>query len=139
MEYDQFFSGNAHKMKKSEIRELLKLTQKPGIISFAGGLPSPDLFPVEEISNITRVVLEKEGKIALQYGPTEGDTRLREELLKLLEKEGVYLSNENILIITSSQQGLDLISKIFINKGDVVVTGKPTYVGAIQAFHSYGA
>jgi 2-aminoadipate transaminase len=139
MEYEKFFSGNALRMKKSEIRELLKLTRKPGIISFAGGLPSPDLFPVEEIKNITRVVLEKEGKMALQYGPTEGDNRLKEELLEILQKEGAYLSNENILIITSSQQGLDLIGKIFINPGDVVMTGKPTYVGAIQAFYSYGA
>jgi len=78
--YDQFYSNNAKGMKRSEIRELLKLTARPGIISFAGGLPAPDLFPIEDIKEISRIVMEREGKTALQYGPTEGDNRLREEL-----------------------------------------------------------
>lgn len=126
-------------MKKSEIRELLKLTRRPGIISFAGGLPAPDLFPIEEIKEIIKYILDKEGKVALQYGPTEGDLGLREELLKFLKKEGIDLLLDNILITTSSQQGLDLVGKVFINPGDIVMTGKPTYVGAIQAFNSYSA
>ncbi len=136
--YEQFFSVNAKNMKKSEIRELLKLTRKPGIISFAGGLPAPDLFPVDQIKEATMHVLENEGKTALQYGPTEGNTTLREELLKLLEKEGIHLSLDQLFIITSSQQGLDLVGKVFISPGDIVLCGKPTYVGAIQAFNSYG-
>ena len=137
--YDQFLSHNAKGMKRSEIRELLKLTRKPGIISFAGGLPAPDLFPIDDIKEMSRIVLEKEGKIALQYGPTEGDNRLREELAKMMNKDGVNIASDHILIVTSSQQGLDLVGKIFVDPGDVVMTSRPTYVGAIQAFHSYGA
>ena len=139
LNYDQFYSSSAKGMKKSEIRELLKLISKPGIISFAGGLPAPDLFPVEEIKEITDYVLENEGKTALQYGATEGNTALREELLKFMAKEGINLTMEQLFIITSSQQGLDLVGKIFIDPGDVVLCEKPTYVGAIQAFHSYRA
>ncbi|MBN2398860.1 MAG: PLP-dependent aminotransferase family protein [Candidatus Aminicenantes bacterium] len=126
-------------MKRSEIRELLKLTAKPGIISFAGGLPAPDLFPIDDIKEMSRIVLEREGKTALQYGPTEGDNRLREELAKMMQKEGVNITSNHVLIVTSSQQGLDLIGKIFVDPGDVVLTSRPTYVGAIQAFNSYGA
>jgi 2-aminoadipate transaminase len=137
--YEPFFSNNAKGMKRSEIRELLKLTAKPGIISFAGGLPAPDLFPIEDIKEMSRIVMEREGKTALQYGPTEGDNRLREELAKLMRKDGVDISSNHLLIVTSSQQGLDLVGKIFIDPGDVVMTSRPTYVGAIQAFHSYGA
>ncbi len=137
--YESYFSRNALGMKRSEIRELLKLTAKPGIISFAGGLPAPDLFPIEEIKNITRLVLEREGKSALQYGPTEGDNRLREEILRFLAADGIRLHLDNILVVTSSQQGLDFVGRIFLNPGDVVMTGRPTYVGAIQAFNSYGA
>jgi 2-aminoadipate transaminase len=126
-------------MKRSEIRELLKLTAKPGIISFAGGLPAPDLFPIDDIKEMARIVMEREGKTALQYGPTEGDIRLREELAKLMQKDGVNITSNHVLIVTSSQQGLDLVGKIFVDPGDVVMTSRPTYVGAIQAFNSYGA
>lgn len=137
--YDQFYSNNAKGMKRSEIRELLKLTAKPGIISFAGGLPAPDLFPIDDIKEMSRVVMEREGKTALQYGPTEGDNRLREELAMLMQKDGVNITSNHLLIVTSSQQGLDLTGKIFVDPGDVVMTSRPTYVGAIQAFNSYGA
>lgn len=137
--YEPFFSNNAKGMKRSEIRELLKMITRPGIISFAGGLPAPDLFPIEDIKEMSRVILEREGKIALQYGPTEGDNRLREELAKLMRADGMNVGGNNLLIVTSSQQGLDLVGKMFINPGDVVMTSRPTYVGAIQAFNSYGA
>ena len=137
--YEPFLAAAAKRMKRSEIRELLKLTRKPGIISFAGGLPAPDLFPVAEIKEIAGRVLDKEGQMALQYGPTEGDNRLRDELAKLLRQDNIHVSGDNILIITSSQQGLDLVGKLFIDPGDVIMTGRPTYVGAIQAFNSYGA
>lgn len=139
IDYEQFFSTNAKNMKKSEIRELLKLTTKPGVISFAGGLPAPDLFPVEELREVVDYVLKNTGPKALQYGPTEGDLNLREELKKFLAKEGIDIPLEQIFVITSSQQGLDLTAKIFANPGDIIMSGKPTYVGAIQAFHSYGA
>ena len=137
--YEPLFSNTARSMKRSEIRELLKLTAKPGIISFAGGLPAPDLFPIDDIKEMSRIVMEREGKTALQYGPTEGDNRLREELAKLMQKDGMDIHSNHVLIVTSSQQGLDLVGKIFIDPGDVVMTSRPTYVGAIQAFNSYGA
>jgi 2-aminoadipate transaminase len=139
LNYDQFYSTSARGMKKSEIREILKLISKPGVISFAGGLPAPDLFPLEEIKEIAIEVLDREGKSALQYGTTEGNNALREELLKFMEKEGIHLTLEQIFILTSSQQGLDLVAKIFIDPGDVILCGRPTYVGAIQAFHTYQA
>lgn len=137
--YEPLYSNSARGMKRSEIRELLKLTTRPGIISFAGGLPAPDLFPVEEIKEMSRIVLEREGRTALQYGPTEGDTRLREELAKMMQKDGINITSNHLLIVTSSQQGLDLTGKVFIDPGDVILTSRPTYVGAIQAFHTYGA
>ena len=137
--YKQFFSSNANLMRKSEIRELLKLTRKPGIISFAGGLPAPDLFPVEETAEIIHDLMKTEGQTMLQYGPTEGDMGLREELVKLLNKEGIDIPVDQLFVITSSQQGLDLMAKIFLNPGDIILTGKPTYVGALGAFNAYGA
>ena len=104
-------------MKRSEIRELLKLTARPGIISFAGGLPAPDLFPIEDIKEMSRIVLDREGKTALQYGPTEGDIRLREELAKLMQKDGANITSNHLLIVTSSQQGLDLVGQNFHRSG----------------------
>ncbi len=139
LNYEQFYSTSAKGMKKSEIREILKLISKPGVISFAGGLPAPDLFPLQEIKEIAADVLDRDGKSALQYGTTEGNNALREELLKFMEKEGIHLTLEQIFILTSSQQGLDLVAKIFIDPGDVILCGRPTYVGAIQAFHTYQA
>lgn len=139
MDYEQTFSPNAKGMKKSEIREILKHTSRPGVISFAGGLPAPDTFPVKEITDIVNELMAREGEKILQYGPTDGHPRLKEELLKYMEKQGVRLSNEQLLVTTSSQQGLDLVSKIFLGPGDIIMTGKPTYVGAIQAFNSYSA
>ncbi len=139
LSYEAFYSDNVKRMKTSAIRELLKLTRKPGIISFAGGLPAPDLFPVDEIRKITDEVLEKNGQLALQYGPTEGDPQLREELCKLLGEDGIKVDVDNIVVTTSSQQGLDLVGRVFVSPGDYVLTGEPTYVGGIQAFNTYGA
>ncbi len=136
---EKLFSKNALGMKRSEIRELLKVTRRPEIISFAGGLPAPELFPVEEVKEVTDYILEKEGKIALQYGPTEGDTRLKEELVKHMEEEGLKTEVENVLVVSASQQALDLVAKVFLNRKDVVFVEEPTYVGGIQAFNSYGA
>ena len=139
IDYEIFFSKNAKRMKRSEIRELLKLTRQPGMISFAGGLPAPEVFPVEEITEVTNEVLKREANIALQYGPTEGDVRLKEELIKLMAKEGIVAKPENILITTASQQALDLVAKIFLDRKDTVILEEPSYVGGIQAFNSYGA
>jgi 2-aminoadipate transaminase len=137
--YEKLFSKNAMGLKRSEIRELLKVTRIPGIISFAGGLPAPNLFPVKDVKDVTDYILEKEGKIVLQYGPTEGDTRLKEELVRHMKDEGIETAVDNILIVSASQQALDLVAKIFLNRKDFVFVEEPTYVGGIQAFNSYGA
>ncbi|RLC50732.1 MAG: aminotransferase [Candidatus Cloacimonadota bacterium] len=133
------FSDNAKGMKRSAIRELLKLTQKPDIISFAGGLPSPDTFPVEELKEITEYILEHEGAAALQYSATEGDPKLRKLITKAYVNDGMNITENNVLITTASQQGLDLLAKVFINRGDKVIVGLPSYLGGLGAFNAYGA
>lgn len=134
------FSKNAKGMKKSVIRELLKLTRRPEVISFAGGLPDLDAFPIEDLSAVTIDVLKRDGATALQYSPTEGDPRLKDELIAHHEREdGITLAPENVLVTVASQQGLDLVAKIFIDRGDPVIVGMPTYVGGLGAFRAYGA
>jgi len=136
---DDILSDSAKGMKRSVIRELLKLTQRDDIISFAGGLPAPNSFPIEELKEITCEVLEQDGKCALQYGATEGDAKLREILTNRYRQEGLNISTDNLVILTSSQQGLDLAGKIFINRGDKIICGLPSYLGGLGAFSSYGA
>lgn len=134
------FSINAKGMQKSVIRELLKLTARPEIISFAGGLPDPKAFPTDEVAGITADVLRRDGAKVLQYGPTEGDPRLKAQIIAHHEREdGIKLKQDNILITVGSQQGLDLVSRIFVDIGDVVIVGLPSYVGGLQAFAGYGA
>lgn len=125
-------------MRPSEIREILKLTQKPGVISFAGGLPSPELFPARELAEVTRDILEREGASALQYAPTEGFAPLREAVAaRMNARRGTRVVHEEILITSGSQQGLDFAGKIFLDPGDVVLCESPTYIGAINAFRAY--
>jgi len=124
-------------IKASEIRELLKLTQQPNIISFAGGMPAPESFPIEELVKIGKDVLENTGTQALQYGPTEGYQPLRDAIAKRMAKVKVDVKAENILVTSGSQQGLDFAAKIFINPGDIIVCESPTYLGAINAFKAY--
>lgn len=131
------YSERMKHVKASEIRELLKLTQRPEIISFAGGLPAPELFPVEEIKEISTSVLEKHGTKALQYGPTEGYDPLREKIAKRMKKYGVDTEANNILVTSGSQQGLDFTGKIFLDEDDVVLCESPSYLGALNAFKSY--
>jgi len=135
----QILATNVKGMKRSAIRELLKLIENPNIISFAGGLPSPDTFPITELKEIITDVMDKEAHIALQYGSTEGDNLLRTMLVNRYRKQGVDVSLENVIITTASQQGLDLISKIFIDRGDYLLVGLPSYLGGLSAFNSYGA
>ena len=133
-------SKTSEALVRSEIRELLKLTGQPGIVSFAGGLPDPELFPIEEMKDVVNTVLEREGGQALQYGPTEGDSRLIDFIVRWMrEDEGAEIDKDNILIVSGSQQALDLVGKIFINPGDPIIVGLPTYLGAVQAFKSYRA
>jgi len=124
-------------MKASEIRELLKITQQPEIISFGGGMPSPDSFPVKIIDKISRNVLKKHGPQSLQYSPTEGLKELREEIIKRVGKMGIKCNLDNIIITSGSQQALDLTAKIFLNPNDYVFLELPTYLGAIVAFNAY--
>ena len=127
------------KVRASDIRELLKLTDKPGMISFAGGLPAPELFPVERLKEVTAAVLETSGADALQYAATEGFSPLRRKIAERMNcRFGTNLSENNILVTCGSQQGLDFTGKIFINEGDTILCESPTYLGAINAFSAYG-
>ncbi|MFP4081981.1 MAG: PLP-dependent aminotransferase family protein [Candidatus Aminicenantes bacterium] len=133
-------SETTQMLRRSEIRELLKFTRLPGVISFAGGLPYPGLFPTQEMKDVVTTVLEREGGSALQYGPTEGDGRLIDYIVKWMrEDEGAEIDKNYILIVSGSQQALDLIGKIFLNPGDPVIVGLPSYLGALQVFDSYRA
>lgn len=133
------FSVSAQNMKRSAIRELLKLTQRPDVISFAGGLPAPESFPIEDLKKITTEIYDTDGPAALQYGATEGVTALREVLVERYQKQGLDIKLDNLVIMTSSQQALDLLGKIFINRGDKIICGLPSYLGGLSAFSTYGA
>lgn len=124
-------------MGSSAIRELLKLTQIPGLISFAGGLPAPDVFPVDEFKAACDVVLSEVGSQALQYGTTEGYLPLREMIARHSCRYGIRVGAENIQITTGSQQALDLLGKLLINPGDRILVEEPTYLGALQAWNAY--
>src|SRR6056297_1748732 len=136
---EELFSTSAKGMKRSAIRELLKLTQRPEVISFAGGLPAPESFPIEKLKEVVTEVLDEDGPGALQYGATEGVTELREILVDRYRKQGIDMKTDNLVVITSSQQGLDLLGKIFINPGDKIICGLPSYLGGLSAFSTYGA
>ncbi len=137
--WERFLSKRAQKMQSSAIRELLKITQQPDVISFGGGMPAPELFPVREIEEACNYLLREVPKVALQYSTTEGYRPLREFLAEAMAKYGICHSPDNILITTGSQQALDLIGKIFIDAGTYVLTERPTYLGAIQAWRAYEA
>jgi 2-aminoadipate transaminase len=126
-------------MGSSAIRELLKYTEKPDIISFGGGMPAPDVFPVEDFADACQRVMRELGAQALQYGPTEGYVPLREMIARHTRRYGINVTTDNILITSGSQQALDLLGKIFINRGDHILVESPTYLGALQAWSAYGA
>jgi 2-aminoadipate transaminase len=136
---DKFLSYSAKNMKRSAIREILKLLSKPGMISFAGGLPAPQTFPIDDLKEIAVEVLQKDGASALQYSTTEGDPLLRKMLVERHYKQGLNIGMENIIITSGSQQALDLIGRIFIDPDDYVLCGLPSYLGGISAFGVYGA
>lgn len=134
------FSERSKRMVASEIRELLKITGAPGMISFAGGYPDPKLLPREKFVEIAKDVILKSFEKSLQYGPTEGILPLRETILKMEKESGVKeIEVENIIVTTGSQQGLDLISKVFLNPREKVIVEAPSYLGAIQAFNLFEA
>ncbi|HBW23317.1 MAG: hypothetical protein A2X28_06555 [Elusimicrobia bacterium GWA2_56_46] len=126
--------------KASVIRELLKFTNKPGVISFAGGLPDPELFPYDFVAGAVKEIMAKKGRVALQYGPTDGLPEFKEEFVKFLQKhEGVSVKPANIIVTTASQQALDIVGRLFIDASDPVLVEMPSYMGGLQVFKSYGA
>lgn len=134
------FAKRMEALNGSEIRELLKLIEKPEVISFAGGLPAPELFPIEEMKEISRIVLEESGTQALQYSTTEGFQPLREQIARRMNsKNKTNVTKDDILITNGSQQGLDFAGRVFLNEGDVVLCESPSYLGAINVFKSYGS
>ena len=137
--WDHRYAQRTQRMRGSAIRELLKLTENPEIISFGGGLPAPDVFPVEEFTQACIRVMRDHGAEALQYGSTDGYVPLREMIARHTSQYGIKITIDNILITSGSQQALDLIGKIFINRGDRILVESPTYVGALQAWNAYGA
>lgn len=137
--WDHRYAQRTQRMGSSAIRELLKLTEKPDVISFAGGLPAPDVFPVKEFTAACERVLLEQGAQALQYGTTEGYLPLREQIARHSARYGIEITPDNILITSGSQQALDLLGKIFINPGDRILVESPTYLGALQAWNAYGA
>ncbi|KIF83362.1 aminotransferase-like domain-containing protein [Noviherbaspirillum autotrophicum] len=131
------FSQRAQKLESSVIREILKVTVRPEVISFAGGLPSPATFPVERMRAAFDSVLSREGKVALQYGPSDGYAPLREWIANSLSADGAKIVPEQVLMVSGSQQGLDLLAKVLIDEGSKVLVETPSYLGALQAFSVY--
>jgi 2-aminoadipate transaminase len=126
-------------MRSSAVRELLKLTEQPDVISFAGGLPAPETFPVERFTEALNTVMRTQGARALQYGTTEGYTPLREMIGRHSTRYGISIGPDNVLLTSGSQQALDLIGKVFLNPGDHILVERPTYLGALQAWNAYQA
>ncbi len=136
--FEELFSKRTQAMKASEIRELLKLVTSDDIISFAGGLPNPKTFPASELADVCTTVLQEHQAKALQYGTTEGVLSLREEICKRMKRTiDLDVGPDNIVITSGSQQGLDLLGKMFIDPGDAIVVEAPSYLGAVGAFKSY--
>ncbi len=133
------FAHRVQYMRPSAIRELLKVTQNPEVISFAGGLPAAELFPIAEIDAATHKILTEHGTQALQYGTAEGYQPLREHIARMLSVDGLMLTADNILITSGAQQGLDLVGKVLLDEGDTVLVDAPTYMSALQAWNIFGA
>ncbi|WAW14899.1 PLP-dependent aminotransferase family protein [Peptostreptococcus equinus] len=132
------FAERTEHLEGSAIRELLKLTQKPEVISFAGGLPAPELFPVKEMIEVSKAVLEEKGQAAMQYSTTEGDPNLRAHLAKRMnDKLNTNVTADDLLITNGSQQILDFLGKVFLDKDDIVLCESPSYLGALNAFKAY--
>lgn len=137
--WDHRYAHRTAGMTSSFIRELLKVTAQPDIISFGGGFPAAELFPLDRVKEACDKVLTENGAKALQYSQTEGYAPLRGLVAANVSRYGINVSADNVLITTGSQQALDIIGRIFINRGDRVLTESPTYLGALQAWNAYGA
>ena len=137
---DFHFSDRVSTLKGSAIREIFKFAGNPNVISLAGGNPAPETFPSEELAVIAKDLLENQPVLSLQYGITEGYAPLREQVkARLAEKEGIDVENNDVMIVSGGQQGIDLTTKIFVNEGDTVIVEEPSFIGALNAFRSYNA
>lgn len=141
IDYSRYYSKLARSIKASEVRELLAIiSRRKDVISFAGGIPDPALFPVEELSEIAREVIRSKGNLALQYSETKGVIEARESICEFLNrKKSIKCIPEDLVITTGSQSALDIIARVFIDPGDVIITENPTYLAAIGAFKNNGA
>lgn len=137
MKFESKLAKRTQNMGENIIREILKVVSQPGMVSLAGGIPSPESFPMELFNSLLENVTQKYQSSAFQYGTTEGFMPLREELAKLLEQEGIFATPDKIMITSGSQGILDAFGKILINKGDIVAVESPTYLGALSAFNPY--
>ena len=133
------FSDKVKHLEASAIREIFKLLAKPGIISFAGGAPDPNLFPKAEFAEIAKEILETQGNVALQYGVTEGYVPLRDWTKKRLVSQGVITEEDDVIIVSGGQQGIDLATKSLINPGDGVICEEPSFIGGLNCFRSFNA
>ncbi|MGV3464758.1 MAG: PLP-dependent aminotransferase family protein [Heyndrickxia sp.] len=133
------FAKRTHLVESSETREILKVIERPEVISFAGGLPAPELFPVEALKDACDAVLNQAGSDSLQYSTTEGYISLREAICQRMKGIGIQSTIENVLITSGSQQAIDLTGRLFIDEGDTIICESPTYLAAINAFRSYNA
>ncbi|MCK8824385.1 aminotransferase-like domain-containing protein [Fuchsiella alkaliacetigena] len=135
--FENHFSENACNMQASEIREFFELTERPEVISFGGGFPNENCLPCEEVQKLTEELLATEQEAMLQYTPTEGQQKLREYIVKFMANKGVEIDVDNVLITSGSQQGLDLVNKIFVDPDDLILTESPSYVGGLGAINNY--
>lgn len=139
MDISTKFADRVKHLEASAIREIFKLLAKPGIISFAGGAPDPNLFPKKEFAQIAKEILETQGNTALQYGITEGYAPLRDWTRDRLKKQGILKEEDDVIIVSGGQQGIDLASKSLINAGDGIVCEEPSFIGGLNSFRSYNA
>lgn len=133
------FANNIPESDEDPVGNILKVAGDPKVISFAGGLPAPELFPVEDLKKVTNEVYDESGREALQYSIAAGYPKLREQIAKRMNRSGIKCDIDNIMITTGSQQSIDLTAKLFVNPGDTVIVEQPTYLCALDVFRSYGA
>jgi 2-aminoadipate transaminase len=136
--WQELFARRAKRITGSQIRQFFSLTERPEVISFAGGFPGSDFFPREDISRTLAGLIREEGRSALQYSPTEGNFELRVYLAGKMRREGYACEAENIIVVDGAQQGLDLLCRILVNPGDAVLVEEPAYIGGMGAIQSYG-
>jgi 2-aminoadipate transaminase len=138
MNWNHHFAGRTAQMQRTAVRELLKLTARPGVISFAGGLPAPELFPLERVRQVTDAVLVRAGQAALQYGETEGLAELRDWIAGQFSTPELRVMRSNVVIVSGGQQALDLVGRVLLNPGDLVAVENPTYLALLSAWRPMG-